>query len=116
MAITSEIIGKLGGGADVEVVPVSGTLPGGNNLQTTLHTVQIPNGETWLVSVIGTITSGAEAHYDASWLEVGGSRGYSLGLSGVSAVVTGTVQVKFGKQYDWGYPDTFTGHVYAVKL
>ena len=115
MAITSEIIGKLGG-ADVEVVPVSATLPAYSAESTTLHTVQIPNGETWLVSVIGTITSGASAHYDASWLEIGGARGYSLGLSGVSAVVTGTVQVNFGKQFDWGDPDTFTGHVYTVKM
>ena len=116
MAITSELIGKLGGGADVEVVPVSATLPGGGASQTTLHTVQVPNGETWLVSAVGTITSGAAEHYDASWLEVGGARGYSLGLSGVSAVVTGTVQVRFGKQFDWGSPDSFTGHVYTVKL
>ena len=52
MAITSEIIGKLGG-ADVEVTPVSGTTSGSSGSEVILHTIEVPVGETWLVAEIG---------------------------------------------------------------
>ena len=51
MAITSEIIGKLGG--RVEEVPVSGTASGVSGSEEILHTVEVPEGETWLVAAIG---------------------------------------------------------------
>ena len=51
MAITSEIIGKLGGG--VEEVPVSGTASGSSGSSAVITTINIPAGETWLVAAIG---------------------------------------------------------------
>ena len=56
MAITSEIIGKLGG-ADVEVTPVEGTASGSSNSEEILHTVDVPEGETWLVAAYGNLKS-----------------------------------------------------------
>ena len=50
MAITSEIIGKLGG-ADVESVEVAGTDTNGSNI--TLHTVEVTDGEEVLAVFIG---------------------------------------------------------------
>ena len=51
MAITSEIIGKLGGGSEVEVTPVEGTASGSWGSEMVLHTVEVPAGETWLVAL-----------------------------------------------------------------
>ena len=50
MAITSEIIGKLGG-AEVESVEVAGTDTNGSNI--TLHTVEVADGEEVLAVFIG---------------------------------------------------------------
>ena len=56
MAITSELIGKLGG-ADVEVTPVEGAASGAWGSEEVLHTVEVPAGETWLVALYGNLQS-----------------------------------------------------------
>ena len=53
MAIISEIIGKLGG--RVEVIPVEAVNSGGRG-DTILHTVHVPDGESWLIAVIGDMS------------------------------------------------------------
>ena len=50
MAITSEIIGKLGGGADLESYPVS--VPE-NRPDTLLRAVTVPAGKRYLVAAEG---------------------------------------------------------------
>ena len=114
MAITSEIIGKLGG-ADVEVEPVSGTASGRGGSRVTLHTVQVPDGETWLVAAIGTITTAGTILADCAQLGVGDRKVTFMGKGGASAIVTGTTQVTLNRQASYG-SDSFTGHVYTVKL
>ena len=114
MAITSEIIGKLGG-ADVEVTPVSRTASGGKGSSTVLRTVQVPAGETWLVAAIGTITTAGTVLIDYPQLGVGDRKVIFKGEGGASAIVTGTTQVTLTRQASYG-SDSFTGHVYAVKM
>lgn len=116
MAITSEIIGKLGG-ASVEVTPVSATASGGIDSEVVIHTVNVPAGETWLIALIGTLTP----RFDTSsgpTLHVGDiSMGPFLraGDNGVAAIQTGTVEIKIKRNNLFG-EDSFTGHVHAVKI
>ena len=115
MAITSELIGKLGG-TDVEVIPVSNaTASGAKGSKTVLHTVQVSAGETWLVAVVGTAT--AENTYVDNYplMNIGDVVGNLKDVGGVSAVVTRSAEVAFTRQVGYG-TDRFTGHVYAVKL
>ena len=116
MAITSEIIGKLGG-ADVEVVPVSATNSGGRG-DTILHTVHVPDGESWLIAVIGDMSPGATSSSLAPDLAIGDiktNRYNTQNRMTVAGVHTGTVDVKMVKNSPSG-TDSFTGHVYTVKL
>ena len=112
MAITSEIIGKLGG-AGVEATPVSGTAS--NNDTPTLANIEIPAGETWLVSVVGTITNDRETEANWAALEVGSVSAKFNGASGVSIVATKSVTVRLRRNRTLG-SDSFTGHVYTVKM
>ena len=74
MAITSEIIGKLGGGAGVEVAPVSGTASGGSGSEVILHTVEVPVGETWLVVVYGNLNGAYSDNYSSPQIYIGDTK------------------------------------------
>jgi len=116
MAITSEIIGKLGG-ADIETVPVSATNGGGRG-DTMLHTVHVPAGESWLIAVIGDMSPASTTSSGAPDLMIGDiktSRANTQDRMTVAGVHTGTVDVKMVKN-NAGGTDSFTGHVYTVKM
>ena len=116
MAITSEIIGKLGG--KVEVVPVSGTNSGSSGTQVILHTVQVPAGESWLVAVIGDMSPNSTASGAAPNLVIGDvktNRYNTQDRMTVAGIHTGSVDVKMEKRIGSG-TDSFTGHVYTVKM
>ena len=115
MTITSELIGKLGG-SDVDKVPVGVTASGGSDSKEVLHTVEVPEGETWLVILIGNLqnastTSGAHLYIGATVLD---GRPES-GITGLAHVGTGTIDVGLRRKRS-AQSDTFTGHVYTVKL
>lgn len=117
MAITSEIIGKLGG-ADVESVPVSGETSGGSGAEVIMHTVQVPAGETWLIAAIGALTAG----YDSSnlspsvYLGTQKSSGYTAsGTLSMAIVAEGEITFRL-KRNTGNREDKFTGHVYTVKM
>ena len=112
MAITSEIIGKLGG-ADVQSFPVEGSTSSSSG--TVIHTIEAPAGETWLVAVIGTITTPASGRNGYPEIVIGNTRAAFSGVGGASALVTGTVEIRLRRNWSLG-SDSFTGHVYAVKL
>ena len=113
MAITSEIIGKLGG-AGVEVTPVEGTASGGG-ASTLMTTITVPAGETWLVATIGTATTLAGSLNGYPYISIGDKRAAFKGEGGVSALVTGAVEIRLRRNNILG-SDSFTGHVYTVKL
>ena len=113
MAITSEIIGKLGG-AGVEETPISGTATGGG-ASTLMTTITVPAGETWLVAVIGTVTTHAGSLNGYPYITIGDKQAAFNREGGVSALVTGAAEIRLHRNYNIG-SDSFTGHVYAAKL
>ena len=116
MAITSEIIGKLGG-ADVEEATVEVTASGPWGSEEVLHTVEVPEGETWLVALYGTLGSNSEGSKSAE-LIIGTTilpPRAPNGITGLAHVGAGTINASLRRNNSTG-SDSFTGHVYAVKL
>ena len=116
MAITSEIIGKLGG-ADVEVIPVEGEASGGSGSSEVLATIDVPAGETWLVAAIGQVTPGATATTSRPRLYLGdeASTVASSGTHGLATTATEPISFTIERRGASG-TDTFAGHVYTVKM
>ena len=117
MTITSELIGKLGG-ADVEVIPVEGTASGEINSVEVLATIEIPLGETWAIAVIGEMSSASTTSNSSPDLMLGSiktNRYNTQNHMTVAGIHTETVQVKMDKHVSSG-TDSFTGHVYTVKM
>ena len=116
MAITSEIIGKLGG-ADVEVIPVEGAASGPSGSSEVLATIDVPAGETWLVAAIGqtTAASNTSTFRPRLYLGNGISSSNSDGMHGLATTASETISFTIKRGISSGY-DSFTGHVYAVKL
>ena len=117
MAITSEIIGKLGG-ADVEVTPVSETASGNQNSEVVMHTVEVPEGETWLVAVYGNLNGAYSDNYASPQIYIGDTKLNQRATNGIQSLAhvgTGTINVELRRNTGNG-SDSFTGHVYAVKI
>lgn len=113
MAITSEIIGKLGG-AEVESTPASASLSGRGTNQV-LHTVNIPPGETWLVAVVGTGTYDSNALIGMPRIIIGGKEvPQQTGHFASAAVMTESGDVVFESNSE--APSSFNGNVYTVKM
>ena len=70
MAITSGIIGKLGG-ADVEVVDVEQSLPNGGTKTFTLTHIEVPPGKRVLVNIQGSLTVNVNGYGE---FRIGGGR------------------------------------------
>ena len=114
MAITSEIIGKLGG-ADVEVIPVEGAASGSIGSTEVLATIDVPAGETWLVAAIVQVTPASDSFYPQLQLGDEVSIAAPRGTHGLAATATESISLSIRRGGRSG-SDTFTGHVYAVKL
>ena len=114
MSITSEIIGRLGG-ADVEVIPVEGAASGGKGSTEVLATIDVPAGETWLVAAIGQTTAASASLSPQLHL---GDEVSTVAPSGTHRLVTtATESISFTiERRTSNGVDSFTGHVYAVKL
>ena len=116
MAITSEIIGRLGG-ADVEVIPVEGEASGSKGSTKVLATIDIPAGETWLVAAIGQTTAHTSSTFHPD-LHLGGVSKPAAGpggTHGLATTATESISFSIRRNYSSG-ADSFTGHVYTVKL
>ena len=114
MAITSEIIGKLGG-ADVEVIPVEGAASGSRDSTEVLATIDVPAGETWLVAAIGQVTPGSVTLYPRLHLGDEVSTAASRGTNGLVTTATESISLSIERSTSNG-TDSFTGNVYTVKL
>ena len=117
MAITSEIIGKLGG-ADVEVTPVEGAASGSSVSSKVLATIDVPAGETWLVAAIGQKTAGSSFDSSQPELHLGDIKMPTKSSEGTCAIATtasGTISFRIKRNNTSG-TDSFTGHIYTVKL
>ena len=116
MAITSEIIGKLGG-ADVEVIPVEGVASGKSGSSTVIATIDVPAGETWLVAVIGQLAVGASGPSQLPELHLGDVQTPRApsGTHGLATTASETISFTIKRGLS-SAADSFTGHVYTVKL
>ena len=116
MAITSEIIGKLGG-AGVDVIPVEGEVSGRSGSSEVLATIDVPAGETWLVAAIGQVSTGgsASSHFPDFHLGDVQTPRVPSGTHGLATTATGTISFSIKRNTGSG-SDAFTGHVYTVKL
>ena len=117
MAITSEIIGKLGG-ADVEAIPVSGTASGSTGSSAVIATIDIPAGETWLVAAIGQKIGWSSVISNQPELHLGDVKIPERnpdGTYGLATTASGTISFRIKRNASSG-TDSFTGHVYTVKM
>ena len=117
MAITSEIIGRLGGG-EVEVIPVEGEASGRSGSSEVIATIDVPAGETWLVAAIGQATAGSSLSTQLPDLHLGGVSKPAArpgGAHGLATTASETISLSIRRNYSSG-TDSFTGHVYTVKL
>ena len=117
MAITSEIIGKLGG-ADVQSFPVEGSVYGSSDV-TALHTVEVLAGETWLVAVAGELQGPSTSSQAGSQPDMRLGETTCRGVPrttpfGISAVITETTAIELVSNHST--ESSFTGHVYTVKM
>ena len=114
MAITSEIIGRLGG-ADVEVMPVEGAASGSIGSSEVIATIDVPAGETWLVAAIGQSTPANVSLSPRLQLGDEVSTSAPRGTHGLATIATESISLSIKRGTASG-ADRFTGHVYAVKL
>ena len=113
MAITSELIGKLGG-ADVESSEISSE---GAKGFTTISTVTVPSGATILVVLIGEFEINIPSHEDTyvriGGIPVGKPRNKSKLLSAAKVLTsTGDVEIK----NDYYAENPFAGTLYLIEL
>ena len=99
----------------MEETPISGTGTGSSGTTTLMTTIAVPEGETWLVAAIGTVTAASAGLNGYPEITIGDKRAAFKGEGGVSALVTGTVEIRLRRNYNIG-SDSFTGKVYTVKL
>ena len=116
MAITSEIIGKLGG-ADLESYPVS--VPE-NRPDTLLRAVTVPAGKRYLVAAEGHCPKQASSAAVNPTLYVGdvkSSPSVRYGRFGVMAIAEQDVKVRFDTSSSTGLNNSsFEGTVYVLEL
>ena len=116
MAITSEIIGKLGG-AEVESVEVAGATTTGSNI--TLHTVEVADGEEVLAVFIGRFSKLPALANNNATLSLGDSIvrvNTTSRDTAVAAVITETSNVVLHGAAGVNNSTLTGGTVYTVKM
>lgn len=118
MAISASLIGRLGGGAEVDEAPTTGATS--SDSWTSIHTVTVPDGGQWLISAYGdlhTNQTGFSRYPGLRVRETAIDGPYGSSQRGVSTVVAGpaTVDVEIRQRAGTG-TTTFTGTVYTVPL
>jgi len=113
MAITSEIIGKLGG-AEVDAISVSAPSKTGS---TVLTQIDVPPGKTVLVAVKGQInqnsSSGNLPTVLAAGVGIGGGMPNSSTVSGVTTLTTSSsIAINIAGVISM----SFSGTVYTVEM
>ena len=115
MAITSEIIGKLGG--RVESVEVAGATTTGSNI--TLHTVEVADGEEVLAVFIGRFSKLPSLATNNATLSLGGSTSMANTANrdtAVAAVITETSNLVLYGAAGVNASTLTGGTVYTVKM
>lgn len=110
MAIQTRLVGTLGGsGVEITRGLSASALYG---TTTTITTISVPAGETWLAVLSGTITT-TGAIGNNPRLAIGGTGAqFPAGPASAVAEVTGTTTATLAV----GKDSSFTGTLYTVKL
>ena len=115
MAITSEIVGKLGGRVESVPVSMSGT---GAEARHLLTRVEVPAGKQVLVAVVGKFTS-TQASNGRPDFDIGGFVSYAStdtnAHASASAVLTQSGDVNVISRVASG-TSTFVGTVYTAEI
>ena len=113
MAITSEIIGKLGG-SSVQSWDIS--LEGAKGI-TNIRTVTVPSGATILVVLIGEFSVNVPSHQD-TYVSIGGVKlgkpANKAKYLSVAKVLTSTEDIELRNDYYEENP--FAGTLYLIEL
>lgn len=114
MAITSELIGKLGG-ADVEVIPFS--VETTRDLPTAIITMlEPPIGDTWWVAVMGKTVRGTSSSASIPYISIGDHRTYIDKTGGAFVRLNYQTMVTFNRgNSSLRYTEPLAGEVYIVK-
>ena len=114
MAITSELIGKLGG-ADVESWDVSVQVPNGK--KGVIDTVNIASGETKLLVLLGEFSRTIN-NIDSSYIRIGGGEKMSpysgSKIMSAAQVLTSTADIVF--ENSSLNTQNFSGTLYLIEL
>ena len=92
MAISSELIGKLGG-SEVRQIEVPRVSLGGQGKKNILFSDVVPEGEKWLVIFEGTSSAPSSISAYSAKIRIGEYEPYAGGDFGLSGVVTGSFDV-----------------------
>lgn len=113
MAITSELLGKLGG-ADIESSDIS--VEGAKGI-TNIRTVTVPSGATILAVLVGEFSVNVESHVD-TYVSIGGVKlgkpATKAKYLSVAKVLTSTEDIELRNDYYQANP--FTGTLYLIEL
>lgn len=112
MAITSELLGKIGG-ADVEVIPVSVAVYNGDS--PILYIGEMPPGGTHWVFVVGTMNPRNSASSNLPDIWIGDTPGRFPEYGGVAAEMHSGYHITMNRNFSSAAPDRFEGHIYIVK-
>ena len=116
MAITSEIIGKLGGGG-VDTRDVSVSDVGGAGQAHFLTHIDVPDGKQFVVSLIGSFSKTLSGAW-APEFQIGNIKVATTGSVGVydsiSAILTAPGDVNIITKS--GTSVSFSGHVYTAEM
>ena len=113
MAITSEIIGKLGG-AGVDTIDVSAPSKTGS---TELAHIDVPPGKEILVTVRGELSPRAD-NVSTNLIQAGGATigGAVLRESIITGVATLTTSTSISINIEGYTPKSFTGTIYTAEM
>ena len=114
MAITSELLGKLGG-ADVEVIPFSAETT--RDLPSVIITMlEPPLGDTWWVAVMGETVRGTTSSASTPYISIGDNKTYIDKTGGAFVRLNYQTMVTFNRgNSSLRYTEPLTGEIYIVK-
>lgn len=117
MAIEARLIGRLGG-SEVTSTPIDGQQTG--QTWTTVWTVEVPAGETWLIALAATTSNSGGSSWPPRYRWRGTERAADSGLSRTLALVeevtgpeTVALELRAPRTNDTA---TITGTVYTAPL
>lgn len=109
------VIGTLGG-SKIETVEVDVAASGSSGSSEVIFEAEVPDGETWLVAVEGTLSVNSSSSSNRPALGFPGRSSTDVsGPVGRSIVTTETTRLELLRRSGIGQ-DRFVGTVYVVKL